>query len=373
MAHAYTPGLRVTGHTVIEKTRRLPLRGDVVASRGARVAAEDVVARTALPGNVHTVNVANLLGLPAADVPRCMLKQPGDPVTKDEPIAQAKSLFGLFKSTARANATGTIETVSEVTGKVTIREASIPVEVSGYVDGDVVEVMEGEGVVVRTVGALIQGIFGIGGERVGTLSLAVDDPGKIIGPEDLADIRDRIVVVGAHASHDLILKAKELGASAVVAGGISDADLKRLLGYDLGVAITGSEDIGITVIVTEGFGELPIAEKTFTLLRQLSGKKTSVNGATQIRAGVMRPEILVPLEAPGSAEEKPDALAGGLDIGTPIRIIRQPHFGRLGTVGELPPELRPLETEAKVRVLRVRFDDGSEAVIPRANVEMIES
>ena len=40
---------------------------------------------------------------------------------------------------------------------------------------------------------------------------------------------------------------------------------------------------------------------------------------------------------------------------------------------ELPPELRPLDTEAQVRVLVVEFaDDSSRAVIPRANVERIE-
>jgi hypothetical protein len=50
-----------------------------------------------------------------------------------------------------------------------------------------------------------------------------------------------------------------------------------------------------------------------------------------------------------------------------------PYFGQLGTVAALPPELQILETEAKVRVLKVRFDSGEEALLPRANVEMIES
>ena len=50
-----------------------------------------------------------------------------------------------------------------------------------------------------------------------------------------------------------------------------------------------------------------------------------------------------------------------------------PHFGALGTVSELPPELQVLESEAKVRVLKVRFDSGEEVMLPRANVEMIET
>jgi len=53
-------------------------------------------------------------------------------------------------------------------------------------------------------------------------------------------------------------------------------------------------------------------------------------------------------------------------------VIRAPYFGRLGRVTALPAELQVLETEAKVRVLEVEFADSSRAIVPRANVEMIE-
>jgi hypothetical protein len=39
-----------------------------------------------------------------------------------------------------------------------------------------------------------------------------------------------------------------------------------------------------------------MAQRTFELLKSLTGKKTSINGATQIRAGVMRPELIVPVD-----------------------------------------------------------------------------
>ena len=40
-----------------------------------------------------------------------------------------------------------------------------------------------------------------------------------------------------------------------------------------------------------------MAERTFELLASREGEDAAVNGATQIRAGVMRPEIVVPLRA----------------------------------------------------------------------------
>jgi len=64
---------------------------------------------------------------------------------------------------------------------------------------------------------------------------------------------------------------------------------------------------------------------------------------------------------------------GGLKAGDMVRVIRQPFFGRIGRVTALPPELMPLETEARVRVLEVDFGSDSRALLPRANVEMIES
>ncbi len=55
-----------------------------------------------------------------------------------------------------------------------------------------------------------------------------------------------------------------------------------------------------------------------------------------------------------------------------MRVIRQRYFGKLGKVTDLPPELHTLESESKARVLEVEFPDGEKAIIPRANVEMLE-
>jgi hypothetical protein len=160
---------------------------------------------------------------------------------------------------------------------------------------------------------------------------------------------------------------------AIVIGGFDDQDLREFLGYDLGVAITGSEEKGLTLVVTEGFGEIPMANRTFELLKGCEGRKVSVSGATQIRAGVLRPEIIAPRLSEAAPREAADgAHEAGLEIGSLIRVIRQPYFGRLGKVTALPAELTALETEAKVRVLEVDFGN-SRALLPRANVEMIES
>lgn len=374
MAHAYTPGLRVADLTVVRKERRLPLPGEVLVNVGDQVTATQVVARTELPGNVESVNVANRLGVPPEDVPHCMLKQEGDRVDKGEIIAQSKSFFGLFKSSCQATVAGTIETVSSVTGQVLLREPPLPVEVAAYIDSIVTEVIPREGVMVEAPATFIQGIFGIGGEIQGELVMVCSSPDEILDADRLTEaVRGKIVVGGSLVTAAAIRKAIAVGARGIIAGGLHDKDLREFLGYDLGVAITGNEDKGITLIVTEGFGKIRMAEGTFSLLKRCEGLQCSMNGATQIRAGVIRPEVVIPRESEehGIDVETGEG-AGNMVIGSPIRAIREPYFGRLGHVTELPSELQRVESETMVRVLQVEFEDGTRAIVPRANVELIE-
>jgi len=372
VAHAYTPGLRVTNYARLQRERRLPLKGAVLVEKGAALEADTVVARTELPGNVQTVNVAAKLTLDPARVPAALTRPVGTKVKKGEVIAIGKSLFGLVQNKVEAPADGTIESVSAITGQLILREPPIPVEINAFVRGTVGEVLPAEGVVVQTDAAFLQGIFGIGGETFGPLAIAASSPDEELSAARLLpEHRGRVVVGGSYVSHATLKRAIELGVAAVVVGGFDDSDLRELLGRDLGVAITGSEEIGLTLVLTEGFGRIRMAERTWRLLTSHEGDQASVSGATQIRAGVMRPEILIP--RPPMAAGVEGGSSTGLEIGSLLRVIRQPYFGRIAHVTELPPELQKLDSEAMVRVMVVEFaDDKSHAMVPRANVELIE-
>ena len=372
MAQAYTPGLKVTEAMKIQKIRRLPLEGEVIVETGTIVKAEDVVAKSELPGNVQLLNLANLLSVSPDEIEENLLIPVGNTISKDEIFASTKGLFGLFKSQVRSPIDGTIESVSDVTGQVILREAPVPVEVKAYTDGIVIDTVPNEGVIVETFGTYIQGIFGIGGETVGSLTIVSEKPSDELTAEQIIpEYKEKILVGGSLVTTDVIQQATKIGVNGIIAGGIDDADLRELLGYELGVAITGSEQLGITLVITEGFGSISMAERTFNLLKEREGMKTSINGATQIRAGVVRPEILIPLVSE-DVDVVNEAQTEMLDIGSPVRVIREPHFGKLGHISELPVELQQLETEAHVRVLQVEFDNGEKVTLPRANVEAIE-
>lgn len=376
MAHSYTPGLRVTPDTVIRKRRVLPIPGEVTVQEHDYVSAATEVARTALPGKVYPVNIANNLSIAPSEVPSYLLKHEGDNVTKDEPLAENKPLIKWFKVQVRAPISGQIESISHVTGQLFLREPPETIRLAAYIDGTIVEVTPQQGVVVESRCSFIQGIFGVGGETDGAIRLAVDSPDEILTAAHLQlEHRGQIIIGGALAQKEAFNRARELGIHALVVGGVHDRDLKDLLGYDLGVAITGTEKIGFTLIVTEGFGTISMAKRTFELFANKAGQQASCSGTTQIRAGVIRPEVIIPLEQshkPQATSHKSDITEGGIKLGDTIRIIREPYFGALARVKNLPSELQQIPTESQARVLVATLPDGQEVTIPRANVERIE-
>lgn len=377
MGHAYTPGLKVTDKLLVKKHRILPLKGDVIVKVGDKVSPDDVVARTLLPGNVVPLNVANKIGIPPEDIDSVMQKKVGDRIKAGEVVAHAKPMFGLkFLGGSKCEATidGTIESISHITGQVLQRGEPSPVEVKAYLKGEVIEVIPREGVVVACMAAFVQGIFGICGETSGIIKVVTPDNCTVLDEKFIdSSLAGKVIVGGSLVTAAALRKAIDVKVSGIVVGGFDDKDLRDFLGKDLGVAITGSEDIGTTLVVTEGFGQINMAQKTFALLKRHEGEMACINGATQIRAGVIRPEVVIPLAVgtidPGSNGQ---GEIEGLKVGSPVRVIRHPHFGKLGTVSDLPSPLQVLESESKARVLEVEFDGGQRAIIPRANVEMIE-
>ena len=374
MAHSYTPGLKVLHYSKIENNRRLPIKGEVCKKIGDQVKANEIVARTNLPGNVHMVKIANLLNISPADIKDVLKIKVGDHVLKNDIIAENSGLFGFFKSDVRSPISGTIESISDVTGQIAMRDKPLPVEVDAYVEGEIIEVIPEEGVIVQSEAAYIQGIFGIGGESRGDLKLLVESRSDEIKLEDLdLNLEGKIIVGGSFIGLEAYKKAIDLKIAGVIVGGFNYYDLEEILGYTLGVAITGTENLITSLIVTEGYGNIKMSDRTFNLLKQHDGRFVSINGATQIRAGVIRPEIAIPLS---SGEVKNDNSRTkkrlGIEKGSFVRVIRAPYFGKIGEVVSLPAELQKMESETMVRVAEVKIDNKS-YIIPRSNLEMLET
>ena len=373
MAHSYTPGLKVLKKTVFKKERILPLKGEVLVKDGDLLNPDTIVASTNLPGNVQMLKVSNILNIDPKDVEDALKVKESQEVKKGDIIAETAGIFGMFKSSVESPVNGTIESISKSTGRVVVREAPIPVEVDAYVSGKVDQVIENEGIILKSNAAFIQGIFGIAGEKRGDLLLVSSSPSEELTADQITpDMKGKILIGGSFLSLDAYKKALSLQVAGIVVGGFNYYDLKAVLGYDLGVAITGTERLNTALIVTEGYGSIPMSEATFSLLKENNGKSSSINGATQIRAGVIRPEIVIPIDSGNSDNDSESQIPEGIKEGSTVRVIRSPNFGKIGKVISLPSELNKMESETMVRVAEININ-GKNILIPRANLEMVET
>jgi len=334
---------------------------------GDCVRADDVVAVLRRPGDVHAVNVAVRLGLPRGRIRDVLSVDVGDRIAAGQVIAVHRSLFGLLSAHVVSPVAGVVELVSPVTGQVVVRAAPTEIELKAYVSGRVIDVRPGDGVEIEAEVALLHGALGLGGEALGALAVVRTDGGPLCGGDLGEAHRGAVVATFGRISLEAMHRAREVGVSALVGGSARGADLVALAGRELNLAATGDEEIGFALVLTEGLGDLAMSVRAAGLLSALEGRRVSVRGMTQVRAGVIRPELLgppvegAPLELDGASCE--------IGTGSRVRIVRGKRFGAAGEVVSLPPEPTRIETGAEVLVYVLRLDGGDAVMVPRQNVE----
>lgn len=376
-----TPGLVVSGHTTVRRRRELPIVGTVLVAEGDQVQSDSVIAQAERVGELRIVRVAEQLGLSPKEACERVTVNEGMFVENGAMIAQLRGLFGLFATAVYAPLTGSVEFISEATGHVGIRAPSTTLSIRAYIDGYVEKVIPGRGAVITSDATFVQGIFGVGGERVGVIRMLSVDPGQRVEAHHIPEDCEGAVLVGGHSpSIEALQTATARGAVGFVTGSIDDAILTQYVGYDIGIALTGDEPVPMSLIITEGFGSLPMNERVSSILRQASGARASINGATQVRAGALRPEIItrVTESTPRHTHAEEGGIGGGLKVGSRVRLIRVPYFGRQGYVTALPKELQVIDTGAAARVAVVTLEPNEpaygkqEVLVPRANIELVE-
>jgi hypothetical protein len=317
------------------------------------------------------VDVAEQLKCKPSEVPQNMLRHVGQEVKKGQMIAKKGDIQAFFTKTAVSPISGVITAINAETGKVTISRPFKQVSVTAYVSGTVSSVLPGTGCVVETPGILLNGVFGVGREAHGEILVLTKSPEEVLTPEMIGpECAGKVVVGGSFTTNEALSKALQVKVAALITGTVNYLNLTESLGVKLGVGITGQEDIDITVVLTEGFGRLSMRREVWDTLKAFEGHEVSVNGATQIRAGAIRPEIVIPLPSYDGEIGDDDPIAEDLRSGMRVRVVSEPFFGAVGVVSEIVRAPQPIETGARVPVVSVKLQNGKTVLVPRANVEL---
>lgn len=353
----YAMESRITALTTIRRERLLPAPGQVLVSVGEMVGPDDVVARCQLPGEVCVVDVSRALGVHRERAAKYVRKQVGDTVQTNDVLAAPGGLFGQLRKSCRSPMDGQI---AEIRGNLILVESpATTFELRAHIMGRVTNVMPNRGVVISAAGALIQGIWGSGGEAGGVLKVLVDSPQKPLRARAIDVSCHGTVIVGGWILDEKVLEqAVEANVRGIIAGSVS-SELCPVL-----------ESLPFPVLITEGFGSLPMSTPAFSLLNANAGREAMLSADTQTRLGGRRPEVLIPLRADEEMPREGTALSP-LTVGDQVRALRAPHLGVIGTVADLPNMPQVVESGARLPVAIVEVDDEGKLTIPLANLELI--
>ncbi|MFH1844172.1 MAG: hypothetical protein ABIF77_13275 [bacterium] len=364
-------GLRKTGWQPLQRERLLATPGEVLVQVGQQVEPDTIVARSTQSGVVIVVNVAHELGIDPQEVPSAMVVPEGRQLEAGNMLARSHGLFGLGRGECHAPMTCRVVSVSAVTGQVLLQEPPTALELPAFLAGKVAEIVPQRGVVIDSAGSWIQAAYGCGGESWGELRLGVARPAEVLtGDAITAACAGKIVVGGAGVELTALRAAVSHGVAALVVGGMEAQSLHEFLGSDVELGSGRPEESPLPLLLTEGFGALAMDGTTFEILRSRQGDRASVLGLTQIRAGVVRPEIIIPWAGKGLTTSE-DAGLGELSPGRPVRLVHGVDFGARGVVAELPSSRRTVSGGIRTLVAVVELTDGRRLTVPRVNLEPV--
>ena len=355
IAMYYLPQTQVISLTTITRQRYLPVPGQVLVNVGDRVEPTTPVARAILPGEYRILNVASALGVRESDADKYLVKKVGQQVKKGERIAVRRGLF--FPRVCRAPADGFI--AASGSGRVLLETLSPLYEVLAHLKGRVVSLRPNYGVVIETEGALVEGLWGTGGESLGVIKVLTESADEPLDAEKLTTEFGGAVIVGGLTADKAALKqAVHIEARGMVLGSL-DASLRAM-----------AADLPFPLIVTEGMGRIPMAGPIFDLLKEYDGSEASLSGKTSTRWGVVRPEIIIP-QVGKSAPPSQERRLLPPDIGLTVRIISQPYQGAVGVITDLPYWPQEVDSGARLKVARVDLGDEGVVSVPLANLELL--
>lgn len=340
----------ILSQTTITRTRHWVGRGSTLVAVGQMVQAADSIVQVAGSSEIRLVEAAHALGVAPAEVRRALQVGIGDEVREGQVIAKKG---GLFRRNLSAPATGTLLHVDETRGILLIRTVAPVTPIPALLRGEVSAVETDKSVEITSQGAVIQGIWGNGRANAGPIRLLVTSASDsasaaLINP----GLRGTVLVVGAAADQLLLERAQAVGVAGIIAGGM-DGSLLPL-----------AQNVTYPIVLTEGFGAIPINSPSFSLLAELNGREATV-GVLSDTIGI--PEILVAR----AGNLRPSFPPGVLAAGDRVRILSAPYVGQLGTVEESAGRRITLPSRIPATVCTILLDRGLSVQVPYANVERL--
>lgn len=231
-----------------------------------------------------TVQVAKLINKRPSTLRSLLKVNLGDFVFEDESLVHL-TRDGIAKI-VRAPNTGYITDIDYKKGSVTIQYIRKPINYPSQLNCQVTDVETSKSIKVEYEATEYQGVIGFGKNNFGELIY-------LKNINDSALLSEKIIVLDNLVSFDDLSFLEKQNISGLIIAGIEMSDITKFIGKEIGVALTGNEGIPYPIIVMNGFGEFKLDSDFVNVVKDNSGHNCLLSPATQIRAGVTRPKVII--------------------------------------------------------------------------------
>lgn len=232
----------------------------------------------------YIVSLHDKLGVKPRFITTYMHKRKGDYITTGEILA-AKN-WSKYDHLIHSPATGTIIDVDTAKGNVTIQYQRKNLKLTSGLSAKVTSIAKNRFVEMEYDGITINGSIGFG--------KASNGPVMWNDTFVEADLKPGFIAIFPFAlSMEQLKLIQRNKLAGIIVPSLSEKDVVSLLSYELGVGLTGGEALPFGIILTNGFGNLTLSKEYEEIFRDCTGKHGVMLPATQIRAGVVRPCLIV--------------------------------------------------------------------------------
>jgi len=347
------PVLHILPLTTIVRERTLPLAGKVLANMNQKVNPTDVIAEANFAREHVLLDVARTFGVSAKVADKMIKVSEGDRLQEGGLIAENG---GFLSRSIKAPRAGRVMVAGG--GQVLMEVGDARVELRAGLPGVVTQVIPERGVVIRTVGALIQGTWGNGRIDNGLMTSLVEKPDDVLSSDRLDVSLRGSVLLGGHVRD---LETLKIAAEMPVRGLIISSMNSSL--------IQPAMQMRYPILVLDGFGAMPMNSAAFKLLTTNNKRHVTVNAEQFDRYAGTRPEAIIPLPVSEEPDEPNDFEL--FAVGQQIRMRRSPNAGMIGTITNLPAGLSKLPSGLRAPAAEVRLENDTNALVPLVNLEVV--
>lgn len=349
----HAPVHHVIGLAAIIRERLLPVSGNVLARLNQKVSPADVIAETHWAREHVLLDVARILRISPDRAERLIQCKEGDRVQAGAEIAVGR---GVFPRRVRAPRDGRVVIVGG--GQVLMETGETKLELRAGIPGTVIEIVPNRGVIIQTAGALIQGVWGNGRMDSGALVKLAEAPDHILeaGQLDIS-LRGSVILGGMVKDAETLQAAAQLPVRGLILSSIPSA------------LIPQAQEMRYPILLTDGFGSLPMNSAAFKLLGTNAKREATVNAEIYNRYSGAKPEVIIPL--PVSSDPPIPREVETFAPGLPVRMRRPPGMGRIGVIAAVKPGLTVLPSGLRAAAAEVKLENNETVVAPLVNLEVV--